>query len=115
MSPAEIVRFIESRRFPLNREKALQAAMADEFARNNIEARREVNLGGGDIIDFMVGDVGIEVKIKGSKLAIHRQVSRYCAHDRVVSLLLVTNVAIGLPQEINGKKVYIASLAKAWI
>lgn len=81
-----LVRFLQSFRWPLSDEKRLQEVMAEQLAGGSIAAEREVHLGDGDIIDFMVGGTGIEVKIKGSKRAIYRQCERYCGHARVTSL-----------------------------
>lgn len=52
-------------RLPGGPEKDVQAAIASAFDGAGITYRREVHLIPGDIIDFMAGDVGIEVKIKG--------------------------------------------------
>lgn len=116
MQPADIVRFIEGARWPLSNEKLLQSEIETQLQERGVEFEREVRLFDGDIIDFVLdGSIGVEVKIKGSKLAIYRQVERYCLHDRVQSLVLVTNVATGLPQFINGKPTFIASLGKGWL
>jgi hypothetical protein len=110
-----LVRFVESRRWPLSDEKRLQEIFTVELSATGIVAEREVNLGDGDIIDFMAGDVGVEVKIKGTKRGIYRQCERYCLHDRVTALVLVSNVAMGMPASINCKPVFIASLGKGWL
>ncbi len=110
-----LVRFLGSYRWPLSDEKRLQEVMAEQFAAAAVAAAREVDLGNGDIIDFMIGGVGMEVKIKGSKRAIYRQCERYCAHDRVEALILATNVATGMPATINGKPVLVALLGKGWL
>lgn len=89
--------------------------MAQELSDMGAEVEREVALGDGDIIDMMVGGVGIEVKIKGQKRAIYRQCKRYCMHERVRELVLATSVATGFPQYINGKPIYVANLARAWL
>lgn len=112
MTPREIVNFIQCRRWPLTDEKTLQAAMAEELARAGVEASREVNLGDGDIIDFVIGDVGVEVKIKGQRRAIYRQCERYCQHEEIRSLVLATNAAMGMPSDINGRSILVASLGR---
>lgn len=114
MTPRDIARFIEARRFPINSEKALQSAMAEEFERSGIVAKREVNLGDGCIIDFLIGEVGVEVKIKGQRREIYRQCERYCEHERIASLVLVTNAAMGMPQTLHGKPAMVVYLGKAW-
>lgn len=110
-----LVRFIGSRRWPLSDEKRLQATMAEEFAEAGIVAEREVHLGDGDIIDFMIGGVGIEVKIKGSKREMYRQCERYCSHEQLKSLILATNVATGMPVTINEKPILVAMLSRGWL
>jgi hypothetical protein len=115
MTTAEIVRFIESRRWPLSDEKRLQEYIWTEFIQLGVAADREVRLGDGDIIDFMIGDVGIEVKIKGRRMAIYRQCERYCGHTAVASLVLATSVAMGMPESVKGKPVAIASLGRGWL
>lgn len=77
---------------------------------------REVRLSPKERIDFVVGgSIGIEVKIKGDKLAIYRQMVRYAAFDQLKRLILVSSVAIGLPDTINGKPVAVVSLGGAWL
>lgn len=112
---ADIVALVHTRRWPLASEKALQAKLADELAHAGIPAEREVDLGDGDIIDFMIGGIGLELKLKGQRRAIFRQCERYCGHDRVVTLVLATNAAMGLPATIAGKPVHVASLSRGWL
>ena len=47
----------------------------------------------GGIIDFLVGTVGLECKVKSSKGAVMRQLSKYAESEEVTELLLVTTVA----------------------
>lgn len=102
-------------RLPLSTEVKLQLAIAEEFDAAGVDYEREVQLSPEDRPDFMIGDVAIEVKIKGSKRAIFHQVERYAQHARVRELILISNVAMGFPPEINGKPVYFHNLAKAWL
>lgn len=109
---------LKSNRFLLENEKELQAHIADHLAYKlgkDILVRREVVLGPKDIIDFLIEDIGIEVKIKGSKRAIFRQCARYCGYDQVGKLILVTNVSMGFPTQLNGKDCFIINLGKAWL
>lgn len=79
--------------------------------------QREYVLGPQDRPDFLVhGCIAIEVKIKGArKRLVFRQLTRYAAHERVTALILVTNLAMGLPAEIGGKPVHVVSLGRAWL
>lgn len=115
MTPDMLVRFFQTRRFPINTEGELQHAIAAEFDRVGIGFEREVRLSGADIVDFMVGAVAIEVKIGGGKLQIFRQCERYCAHQRVAALVLAASRSIELPEAIAGKPVRVASLGRGWL
>lgn len=78
--------------------------------------KREYHLDNENIIDFLLFDsIGVEVKIKGQKRAIYKQCERYCKFEKLKQLILVTNVSIGFPKEINGKDCYILNLSKAWL
>ncbi|AZO29341.1 hypothetical protein [Mesorhizobium sp. M1B.F.Ca.ET.045.04.1.1] len=111
----EIMGFLSRLRLPLSTEVKLQLAIAEEFNAAGVNYEREVQLSPEDRPDFMIGDVAIEVKIKGSKRAIFHQVERYAQHAKVRELILISNVAMGFPPEINGKPVYFHNLAKAWL
>ena len=111
-----LVDILTSHRMPLSDEKALQASIAEAFTTLSVPFRREVHLGPRDIVDFMVcDDIAIEVKIKGARRAIFRQVERYCGYDAVGSLLLATNVPMGLPETLCGKPISVASLGRGWL
>ena len=112
---AQLIHFFNSKRWPLADEKRLQAEVEAHLQLAGFDFEREVNLGAGDIIDFMATGVGIELKIKGSKREIYRQCERYCMHDRLESLLVVSNVAIGLPHKINFKPVHLVLLGRGWL
>ncbi|WP_316234641.1 hypothetical protein [Bradyrhizobium sp. SZCCHNR1020] len=112
----DIIALIESARLPLADEKILQAELARLFDGAGIVYRREVRLSAADIVDFMIADgLAIEIKIKGQRRAIYKQLERYCAHAHVGEIVLATNVAMGLPDAINGKPVGLARLGRGWL
>lgn len=115
MSPEAIVAFFHARRFPLTDEKILQARIAECLVKEEIEHEREVRLAPGDIVDFVISGVAVEVKIKGAKRRIYDQCARYCQHDGVKALVLATAVPMGFPPEIHGKPCYVASLGRGWL
>jgi len=115
MTPENIAALLERTRFNVAGEKALQADVATRLEAAGVEFRREVRLSGYDIIDFMAGAVGIEVKVKGSARAILRQLKRYAAHDEVSSIILLSAVSMGLPSDIGGKPMRVVSLGRAWL
>jgi hypothetical protein len=115
MNPVALARFLADFRFSLSDEKKTQQQIAEQLTLASVVHRREVRLSDGDIIDFMVSNTGIEVKLKGQKMEIYRQIERYCQHDEVTSLVLATNVAMGVPPSINGKPIYVVNLGRAWL
>lgn len=93
----------------------MQAAIAEELDHAGLDYGREHRLSDRDVIDFRIGDVGVEVKIKGSKRSIYHQMERYAEHEVLRELILVSNVPMGFPPSLNGKPVYFLNLAKAWL
>ncbi len=114
-STHDLIQILSSYRLPLSDEKELQAEIAKVFENHRLAFEREVRLSNKDVIDFKVGSIGIEVKIGGAKRAIWRQCSRYCAHDDIKTLILLTNVPVGLPEEIEGATVHLVQLGRAWL
>ena len=80
-----------------------------------LEYRHEAAIAKGCRIDYLVGDVGVEIK-KGKPRAetLVRQLSRYAASDQVNSLVVVSWQSVGLPKKLNGKPIYPLALAKLW-
>jgi len=111
----QVVAALKGKRFELHNEKALQAQVEQALKATCWPHQREVRLSPADIIDFMVLDVGIEIKIKGTPKAIYQQCERYCAHEAVTSLLLLTNKQSLLPPTINGKPTHVLNLGLAWL
>jgi hypothetical protein len=91
----------------LGEEARVQAAIEALLLREGIEHRRELTLSPKDRIDFLVGGIGLEVKVAGSVGAVVRQLERYAKHDRIKSLVLVTtkSTLARVPLEMNGKVV----------
>jgi hypothetical protein len=111
-----IAQTISRTRLPLARESATQSALAVAFARAGIRFEREVSLNAADRVDFIVSDwIAVEVKVKGSRTSIYRQCVRYCLHERVLALILASNVAMGLPPLIEGKPARLVNLGRAWL
>lgn len=113
----DVIRLLQSHRFSLSDEKMkLQPEIAEVLTSAGVKFEREYRLSDKSIIDFLVDDsIGIEAKVKGSKLNIFRQVERYAAFDQIKRLVLITNVPMGMPPLVKGKPVYIVNLAKAWL
>ena len=75
----------------------------------------EARLGKGCRIDYLVGDVGVEIK-KGKpvKAQLMRQLARYAACEEIGMLIVISWKTIALPESIAGKPVRLLSLAKLW-
>lgn len=95
-------------------EDAVQQAIADVLRgqRPAIAFAREVRLDKANRIDFMVGAIGIEVKVGGGISAVIRQLHRYAEFATVSELVLVSARAslARVPTELNGKRVRVALL-----
>ena len=107
---------VQRGRFDLSDEKRTQTQLADALTAAGLPFAREHALSEGDVVDFLVaGILAVELKIKGSKKAIFRQLERYAGHDCVHAILLVSALAIPLPATIKGKPAATASLAFGWL
>lgn len=116
ISAERIIGIIETSRINLSTETAAQRGLSDLFVKSEIKAEAETRLTPKDRIDFMIGSIGIEVKIGSSRRSILRQLERYAACDQVQSLILVTAIAFpSMGFEINGKPVRIANLSMGWL
>lgn len=94
-------------------EGQLQQALAALFASEQIDADREAHLTPSDRPDFLIGDIAVEVKVKGTTANLERQIGRYLAHDRVGAAIVVTRCARHrqLPGQIGGKPVHVVWLS----
>jgi len=115
----KIVAVLRSAAFSLSDEKLLQSQIETALAKSNIDFSREHHLDENDIPDFFFlgaeGGIVLEIKVKGSKRAIHDQCARYCLHEQVEELILATNVPLGFPPSIHGKPCYVVNLGLAWL
>ncbi len=95
-------------RLPVSVEKAMQDAVESALRFEGLAFKREVTRG-ADRIDFLVGTVGVELKVKGSVSEVMRQLERYSLWDDVLELLLVTTRGhhLAMPREFNGKPVLV--------
>lgn len=112
---SSIISALRQHRFRLGDEKRLQTEIAACLSNANISFAREVRLDGKNRIDFLADRIGIEIKIKGGRMDIYRQLQRYAAFDGIGELILITNAAMGLPSEIGSKPIYYVSLGAGWL
>ena len=114
MSPEALIRLLSGKRMRCSTERALQDDVETVLAAAGSAFEREHYLGARTgRIDFMVGNTGLEIKVKGGARDIHRQCVRYCEHASVEALVLATTRAISLPT--LSKPVFILDLSRAWL
>jgi hypothetical protein len=113
MNAADLVRLIESRVRGIGTEESVQETIATVLTAARVSFERECRLSKQDRIDFLVGRVGVEVKVGGGLSAVIRQLHRYAQSDMVDELVLVTSklTLARVPAELNGKRVRVAALA----
>jgi len=107
-----------NKRFDTRNEKALQIEMFEVFEKAFPGlVLKEHYLSDRDIIDFFFPGTGtgIEVKIKGEKRSIFKQLQRYAAFDDIKEILLITSKAMALPDSINNKPVKYYNISQAWL
>lgn len=80
-----------------------------------MDFNHEYRLGKNSRIDFLVGDIGVEVKKgKPNRSSVLRQLEKYADSDEVQGLVLVIERSMDIPKEINGKPCEVIALNKLW-
>lgn len=111
-----ILSLISKARLTLNNEKKLQAELKQLLSESFPgQVEDEKRLDQKNIIDFFIQGIGIEVKVKGTRKEIYKQCVRYAQFPEIKSIILITGVTTGFPEEINGKSCYILNLSRAWL
>lgn len=87
-----IVDALRSVRIPSVRESEMQETIEAVLKSRGIQHIREHIFDSGDRIDFLVGSVGVECKVKGTAFSVATQLERYAAEPGVDCLILVTSV-----------------------
>lgn len=110
-----IVKLVEESRCALHDEKQTQVQLENIFRAAGLNVSREHRLSNRDIPDFFIDGVVVEVKIKGQRTTISKQLERYLAHDEVLALVLATSRSMNLVDDFDGKPLRVASLSKGWL
>lgn len=103
----EIISIFEQYQMRTHDEVALQADIAVVLGEVT-QYRKEHTLSAGERIDFLVGKIGIECKVGGSKMEVLRQLQRYAQFDEIDELILVTTKSRHLELrglQVNGKTI----------
>jgi hypothetical protein len=113
MSVEAVVAALARRRYRYANELELQDALAAVMRTEGVTFRREVTIGPGCRIDFVVADdIGLEVKVKGSYAAVAEQLLEYAGCGELSTLLLVTDRSqlAGMPASLGGTSVRVLAL-----
>lgn len=111
-----IVAICERSRINVSTELSAHSDLARALEADGMEVVREFRLSARDRIDVLVGGVGVEVKIQGSRRDIFRQLERYAESEHVTALVLATSSAWpGGFKDIGGKPFFHASLVQGWL
>ncbi len=112
---AQVLGCLRPVRFELQNEKALQAQIEVVLQTAGLPFQREARLNESNIIDFLIGNIGLEIKIKGANRSVYQQCLSYCGFEAVGQLVLATNRQIMLPDRLHGKPTHILNLGLAWL
>ena len=105
---AALIDALRSYSYSFGSEAVLQACVATVLAKACLPHAAEVKLGAGDRVDFLVdGRIAVELKVDGSVNEVARQLARYCRHDQVEAVVLVTSRRkhFGVPPMLAGKPI----------
>ena len=108
---------LKDKLFDFSDEKKLQLQLESVFKGAGFVFNKEHQFDKKSTVDFFMPHEGlaIEVKIKGSAMAIYRQLERYAKQDSVKAIVLISAKAMTLPEKINDKPAYVFNLSKAWL
>lgn len=112
MKAETVTAALRATRFAFANERDLQDGIAQAFDYFGVQFTREVEIATGDRIDFLIGTIGVEVKIGGSLANFTRQLHRYAQSDDISALVVVTGRRRleGLPETLAGKPIHIVGL-----
>ncbi len=106
MTTTDLHNTLAQYRFTFTSEGELQSGIATALQAESITFNREHQLADGRI-DFLVGSIGIEVKVDGSDMSVARQLLRYAKCPEVSGLLLITTRRrhLSLPKTLGGVQI----------
>lgn len=113
----DVCRALHGVRFPLRPERLTQekilARLRQHYPFHLFEDEKKV---GNLRLDIFVTGLCIEIKAnRAVPKQVREQLERYAALPEVLEILLITNRAVAVPEELNGKPVFTFSLGAAWI
>ena len=117
MTAKDLATAIYNTKFHYKDEKELQRGIGILLTQLGLTFEAEHLLSAWDRIDFLVGDIGIEVKVDSPQSLVTRQLWRYSKCSEIQSLILVTTRSkhLSLPAEMNGKTIYHVHLLHSFL
>jgi hypothetical protein len=105
LSGPKIAELLEQYQFNYGDEKDLQEAIETIFTEEKIAFRREAQLSSGGRIDFLIGKLGVEIKVGHSYADVIFQLHAYAKCAEIEELVLVTTrLTHQMPPHINNKR-----------
>ena len=96
-------------------ENDIHRMVADRLSEAGLPFVHEAKLAPGCRIDFLVDDIGIEIK-KGKleSKTVQAQLLRYAACEAVSAIVLLTQRSVKIPKNVMGKPVHVIVLNQLW-
>ena len=112
---AKVKYLLANQQYDITEERLIQDKVEMVLEENEIPYTREARLTDSDRIDFLIGSLGVEIKLKTPLTQVTRQLHRYAQSDLVTKLLLVTTSPKlqGVPIKFNGKPIHVLLLVTA--
>lgn len=96
-------------------EEALHKQAGDALRAAGFLPEHEKRLGPRCRIDFLVGEIGIEIKkSRPQRSALISQLSRYAQCGQIEELIVIAPRGVDMPAMIGGKRVTMLSLERLW-
>ena len=116
MSDEDILRALRSLRAPIRQgEYDLHALVGKALTDAGLAHAHEAVLGPRCRIDFLCGDVGIEIKRgRVERAKVLSQLARYASSGRVRALILVSERTVSLPDAVGGVPLHFICLNRLW-
>lgn len=112
---ADVCASLEAQTFPIHTEEALQTALAGVLGPLGFVREHVVSAGR---LDFFREEDGtaVEVKIKGSKLDLLRQVGKYAECEEINTVIVVTakpSLGNDLPETLDETPIHVVKLYRS--
>ena len=96
-------------------EEELHVMTAGALHDAGISAIHEARLAPRCRIDFLAGNIGIEIKKnRPDRAKLLAQIARYAACEQISELVVVAPRGVNLPESVAGKRVTMLSLERLW-